>query len=161
MSKEHTVLNGVLRGEGRKGEKHHPYPVLWIWDFLLLSFRPCSPLFTSMVSWLKGRSFMVVRPISSTPTLFPQLSECWLRVTLYHDHLLTGGGSSLYCPMMYYIQCQGGLMFLVCMYMPVCGRAWPSLLLPVCNVSETWKDWYGTLKALMLLHTHLCLMILM
>lgn len=47
------------------------------------------------------------------PYPFPS-AECWLRVTLYHDHLLKGGESSLHCPMMYYIQCQGWLMFLVC-----------------------------------------------
>lgn len=82
-TKEHDALNGRLHGEGRKNEEHHPYPVLWIWDFLLPYFRPCSPLFASVVSWLKGRSFMVVRQIPSIPTLFLQLSVgCALAFTM-------------------------------------------------------------------------------
>lgn len=91
---------------------------------------------------------------------FPS-AECWLCVTLYHGHPWKGGGSSLCCSMVYSVQCLGWLMFLLCMFMPVCGRAWPSRLLSISNESETWKDWYGTLKALMPLHTSLCLIILM
>lgn len=66
------------------------------------------------------------------PYPFPS-AECWLCISLYHDHLLKGGGSSLHCPMIYCIQCQGWLVLLVCMCMSLCGRAWPSLLLPISN----------------------------
>lgn len=52
------------------------------------------------------------------PYPFPS-AECWLHVALSHAHPLKGGGSSLCCPMMYSAQCQGWLMFLVCMDMPV------------------------------------------